>query len=45
MLTMVNPNDFGVHISKVQVTMGIIDKCRVHGDATLYVVLFYELKL
>ena len=40
MLTMVNPIDFGVHISKVKVTMGIIDKCGVRGDATLCVVIF-----
>ena len=37
---MVNPFDFGGHSSKVNVTMGIIDKCGVHGDATLRVVIF-----
>ena len=35
MLTMVNPIDFGGHSSKVKVTMVIIDKCGVRGDATL----------
>ena len=40
MLTMVNPSDFGGHSSKVKVTMGIIDKCGVRGDATLCVVIF-----
>ena len=40
MLTMVNPIDFGGHSSKVNVTMGIIDKCGVRGDATLCVVIF-----
>ena len=40
MLTMVNPIDFGGHSSKVKVTMGIIDKCGVRGDATLCVVIF-----
>ena len=34
MLAMVNPIDFGGHSSKVKVTMGIIDKCGVRGDAT-----------
>ena len=38
MLTMVNPIDFGGHSSKV--TMVIIDKCGVRGDATLCVVIF-----
>ena len=41
---MVNPFDFGGHSSKVNVTMGIIDKCGVRGDATpftLCVVIFY----
>ena len=27
--------------SKVKVTMGIIDKCGVRGDATLCVVIFH----
>ena len=40
MLTMVNPIDFGGHSSKVNVTMGIIEKCGVRGDATLCVVIF-----
>ena len=40
MLTMVNPIDFGSHSSKVKVTMVIIDKCGVRGDATLCVVIF-----
>ena len=40
MLTMINPIDFGGHSSQVNVTMGIIDKCGVHGDATLCVVIF-----
>ena len=40
MLTMVNSIDFGGHSSKVKVTMGIIDKCGVRGDATLCVVIF-----
>ena len=40
MLTMVNPIDFGGHRSKVKVTMAIIDKCGVRGDATLCVVIF-----
>ena len=38
-LTMVNPIDFGGHSSKVKVMMGVIDKCGVHGDATLCVVI------
>ena len=38
---MVNPIDFGGHSSKVKVTMVIIDKCGVRGDATLCVVIFY----
>ena len=41
MLTMVNPIDFGGHSSKVNVTMGIIDKCGMCGDATLCVVIFF----
>ena len=41
MLTMVNPNDFGGYSSKVMVTMVIIDKCGVRGDATLCVVIFF----
>ena len=45
MLTMVNPIDFGGHSSKVKVTMGIIDKCRVCGDATLCVVIFHFISL
>ena len=45
MLTMVNPIDFGVHISKVKVTMGIIDKCGVRGDATLCVVIFFPVTM
>ena len=28
------------HSSKGKVTMGMIDKCGVRGDATLYVVIF-----
>ena len=40
MLTMVNHIDFGGHSSKVKVTMGIIGKCGVRGDATLCVVIF-----
>ena len=40
MLTMVNPIDFGGHSSKVKVTMVIIDKCGVRGEATLCVVIF-----
>ena len=40
-LTMVNSIDFGGHSSKVKVTMGIIDKCGVRGDATLCVVIFH----
>ena len=39
-LTMVNPIDFGGHSSNVKVMMGIIDKCGVSGDATLFVVTF-----
>ena len=31
---------FGVHGSKVKVTMSIMDKCGVRGDATLCVVIF-----
>ena len=37
---MVNPIDFGCQSSNVKVTMGIIDKCGVRGDATLCVVIF-----
>ena len=37
---MVNPIDFGGHSSNVKVTMGIIDKFGVRGDATLCVVIF-----
>ena len=37
---MVNPIDFGGHSSKVKVTMVIIDKCGVRGDASLCVVIF-----
>ena len=36
-----NPIDFGCQRSKVKVTMGIIYKCGVRGDATLCVVIFY----
>ena len=32
--------DFGGHRSKVKVVKGIIDKCEVHGDAALCVVIF-----
>ena len=39
---MVNPIDFGGHSSNVKVTMGIIHKCGVRGDAMLYVVLFFK---
>ena len=39
MLSMVKRIDFGGHSSKVKVTMGIIDKCGVRGDATLCVVI------
>ena len=34
------PYWFGGHSSKVKVMMGIIDKCGLHGDATLCVVIF-----
>ena len=37
---MVNPIDFGGHSSNVKVTMEIIDKLGVRGDATLCVVIF-----
>ena len=40
MLTMVNPIYFGGHSTKVKVTMGIIYKCGVRGDATLCIVIF-----
>ena len=36
---MVNPVGFGGHRSKVKITMVIIDKCGVRGDATLCVVI------
>ena len=42
MLTMVNPIDFGGHSSKVKLMMGIIDKCGVHGDTTLCIVIFFH---
>ena len=42
---MVNPIDFGGHSSKVKVTMFIIDKCGVRGDATLCVVIFIKVCL
>ena len=45
MLTMVNPIDFGGHSSKVKVTIGVIDKCGVRGDATLCVVIFVSCNL
>ena len=45
MLTMINPIDFGGHSSKVNVTMGIIDKCGVRGDATLCVVIFFTIRM
>ena len=38
---MVTPIDFEGHSSKVEVTMGIIDKSGVRGDATLCVVIFF----
>ena len=34
-----NSIDFGGHRSKLKVRMGIIDKCRVRGNATLCVVI------
>ena len=37
---MMNSIDFGGYRSKVKVKMGIIDKCGVHGEATLCVVIF-----
>ena len=40
MLTKVNSIDFRGYSSKVKVTMVIIDKCGVRGDATLCVVIF-----
>ena len=40
MLTMVNPIDLGGHSSKVKVTMVIINKCGVRGDAMLCIVIF-----
>ena len=40
MVTKANRIDFGGHGSKVKVTMGIIDKCGVRGDASLCVVTF-----
>ena len=42
MLTMVNPNDFGGHNSKVKVMMGLIDKYGVGGDAMLCVVILVK---
>ena len=36
---MVNPIDFGGHSSKMQVMIGIIDKCWVRGGATLCIVI------
>ena len=39
-MMMVNPIDFGGHSWNVKVTMGIIDKFGVRGDATLCVVIF-----
>ena len=39
---MVNPIDFGGHSSNVKVTLGIIDKFGVRGDATLCVVIFLK---
>ena len=42
MLTMVNPIDFGGHSSKVKVMMGIIDKCGMREDATLCIVIYYN---
>ena len=41
---MVNPIDFGGHSSNVKVTMGIIDKFGVRGDATLCVVIYLATK-
>ena len=38
-LTMVR-NEFRGHRSKVKVTMGIINKCGVRGDGTLFFVIF-----
>ena len=38
---MVNPIVFEGHSSNVKVTMGIIDKFGVRGDATLCVVIFF----
>ena len=35
-----NSIDFGGHRTKVKVTLGIVDKCEVRGDATLCVVIF-----
>ena len=40
MLTTVNRVDFLGHSSKVKVTVAIIDKCGMRGDATLCVVIF-----
>ena len=40
MLTTVDPIDFGSQGSKVKVTMVIIDKCGVRGDADLCIVIF-----
>ena len=36
----IGPVDFGGQRIKVKVTMGIIDKFRVHRDATVCVVVF-----
>ena len=36
-----NSIDFGGYMSKVKVTMGIIDKCGVRGDATRFVLLYF----
>ena len=40
---MVNPIDLGGQSLNVRVTIGIIDKCGVCGDATLCVVIFFIL--
>ena len=36
-----NSIDLGGYRSKVKVTMGIIDKCGVRGDATLCCIIFW----
>ena len=41
MFTMVNPIDCRGHSSKVNVTIGIIDKCEMRGYATLCFVIFH----